>query len=119
MKDQPIWSLPMIVLTIVLLAVPLVPFVMILHVESNLEDREWWKPLSFYLILVVYLGISYGGSCVYVVGVSGGFDVLSIQVQDAIVAVLGLVIFITVSLPFTFIWTKRVGVSMAVSNWLK
>ena len=63
--------------------------------------------------------ISYGGSCAYIVSVSGGIDTLSIQVQDAVIAVMKLVIFITVSMPFTYVWTKRVRVVMGVDNWLQ
>lgn len=106
----------MFMIIAILITVPLIPFVMFFQWDDvsdamNTNFRFGKRHMGMYLVLICYLWISYGGSCVYVIHVAG-WTVLSPPVQVSILVVIGLTAFITLSFPFAYACTKRMGVSV-------
>eukprot|EP01084_Bolivina_argentea_P061598 112599_1 len=98
-------------LTFVFITIPLVPYIMMMYSKKTIKDTNNLFTIKdcrccssitiYYWNTIIYLFISYGGSCIYVINVIG-WNNISKPVQVSIICIFILIIFITLTFPLSF-----------------
>merc|ERR1711879_365412 len=91
-----------VLLCAIFVTVPLVPYVLFLFIFGG-DECEFCVG---YIVLVSYLLISYGGSCVYVFSVVA-MSTISVPVLMSIIVLIALIVVISVTFRCSVVWMKN------------
>eukprot|EP01084_Bolivina_argentea_P153406 267485_1 len=101
---------------IIFVTIPLVPYIILMYNEkddSKIKKKEKDNSINcysrldaYYWKLIIYLLLSYGGSCVYVI-IKYPFHLLSQQVIYSIACIMMLIFVIAVTFPMAFYLMKK------------